>query len=239
VNGAVGSGSLRAVVTCLLLVSVLVFGLGEWLLVRSYRMMDGSPGLSVTDLQMKFQQQSRSLFEARLRTDMREHLDEADLATLLSWARSGAPEQEYQRAVAGVLDDRCVKCHKSGGTAGFRSLETLEAVRATIAAPPSPPFREMVTVTKIHLVGIGLLLAVPTLVRPRSTAAARWQGTATWIAYGGLLLDFGAWWLMRLHLAFAALRGVGQVMLWAGFVVLTAGALYELWLRSDERVSRR
>jgi hypothetical protein len=235
VTGVVGDSSRRAVVTCLLLVSVLVFGLGEWLLVRSYRMEDGSAGLSVADIQLKFQQQSRSLLEARLRTDMREHLDETELATLLSWARSGAPEEEYRLRVAGVLDDRCVKCHKSGGVAGFRSLETLEQVHATITAPPTPPFRSMVTITKLHLVGIGLLLAVPAWVRARSAAAARWQTGAVWLGYGGLLLDFGAWWLMRLHLAFAALRGVGHAMLWVGFVLLTAGALYELWVRSDKR----
>lgn len=229
--------SQRSLITFLLLVSVIVFCLGEWLLVRSYRMMDGSPGLSVADLRLKFQEQSRSSFEARIRTDMREHLDDAEFATLVAWARTGAPEVEYQRVVAGVLDDRCVECHKSGGVAGFRRLESLEQVRATIAAPPTPPFRSMVTITKLHLVGIGALLAGPAWVRRRSPAAASWQGWGIRLGYGGLLLDFGAWWMMRIDLAFAALRAAGHVMLWAGFVVLTAGALYELWWRTDERVA--
>ena len=236
-GGAVGDGSLRAVVTCLLLLSILVFGLGEWLLIRSHRMMDGSPGLSIADVQLKFQQQSRSMFEARLRTDMREHVDEAELATLLSWARSGASEERYRREVAGILDDRCVKCHKTGGMAGFRSLETLEQVRATILAPPTPPLRSMMTITKLHLVGIGLLLLGPALVRPGSPSAARWQERAIWLGYGGLFLDFGAWWLMRFHLGFAALRAIGHGMLWAGFVALTVGALYELWLRNGGQSS--
>jgi hypothetical protein len=227
----------KAVVTALLVVAVVVFGLGEWLLVRSYRMMDGAPGLSVADLRLKFQEQSRSQLEARIRTDMRGHLDDADFATLVAWARSGADEAEYRRTVAGVLDDNCVKCHKAGGTAGFRSLETLDDVRAMVAAPPSPPFRAMVTVTKLHLVGVGALLAVPALVRPGSPRAAQLQRPAIWMAYGGLLLDFGGWWLMRVDLAFAALRGVGHGMLWIGFALLSVGALYELWWRSAGRTS--
>lgn len=221
----------RALVVCLLLIAATVFFFGEVLLVRTYRMVDGSPGLSLEDVRLAFTENSHSLLEARLRTDMREHVDEAELATLFAWVRSGGPRDDYDQSVAGVFEDRCLRCHKQGGAASFRPLETYDEVRQALADPPCPPFRSMVTITKIHLVGLGALLAIPVLVRPGSSRGARRQSMLVWVTYAGLALDFGSWWLMRIDLAFAIGRAVGHTLLVGGFVWLSVEALRELWLR--------
>ena len=99
------------------------------------------------------------------------------------------------------------------------------------AITPTPPRRFMVTVTKVHLVGISFLIAVPALV---CAGTRRWQWlTAALVAaaFAGLGLDFGGWWAMRWALGFAVARVAGHAVFVAAFGALSARAFAVVWAR--------
>ncbi len=223
--------AVRVTGTLWLLVTLCLFVLGEGLLLRTYRHLDGDPGLSLSDVEIAFTVHSDSLLEARLRTDMREHLEEGDLAVFLRWIREGGGARGYQEGVAALLDDRCTGCHRPGRSAAFRPLETFEQVSQALAEPPSPPTRWMVTTTKTHLLGIALLLAVPSLLVCRSRLPSSLQPLLVSAAYGGLLLDFGCWWLMRWSQLFAGGGFLGHALLVGSLAALCLAALEGLWSR--------
>ncbi len=138
----------------LLLVCVMVtFTFGQALLVRQYRLLDGRPMLSMSDVVLAFTGDATSLLEARANDDMRQYLSAEELATVVVWARTGAAESAYKRQVAAVLDDRCTSCHNPEGAAGFRPLDTYTGAYAAATAPPAPGYSSQLLVTKIHMFG--------------------------------------------------------------------------------------
>ncbi len=149
----------RTLITALLVSCTATWAAGQLLLWRDYATADGDPGLSVEDMQVRFTGRTASLFEARVRGEMRPYLQNGEeMAELTAWAATGADRLTYDSRVAPVLEKRCTMCHKPAGQASFRPLTTFEEVRECVDAPPAPPLARQLLVTKVHLAGIGLLL---------------------------------------------------------------------------------
>lgn len=207
---------------------VVTWGLGEMLVFSTNRHADGDAMLSVADLQKRFTGGHKSLLEAQVSGPMRQYLDNGkEAATLIGWVRAGADEESYRQDVAALVDDRCVRCHRMGGEAAFRPLTSYADLRAASQAAPAPSFRGQLLVTKVHVVGLGLLLAVTALLFlrwPGPESLARWQSAIVAAAFAGLLLDFGSWWLMRVDLAFAWGRLLGNTLMSGSFLWMCACA---------------
>lgn len=218
----------RTLVTAAIVVMCAVWIAGEVLLYRDTQMADRTPGLSIADIEQRFTGRFDSLFEKQVQGDMRRYVkDDDQLALLVGWARSGAGEALYRREIAAILDDRCVRCHKADGDAAFLPLDSFEKAVVTVHAKAAPPVRQQLIITKLHLFGIGAMLAAAGAL----FASARFRFKSWIISAGfvGLALDFGSWWLMRSSLSFSYGRAVGHVLMAASFFLMCAGALVHTW----------
>ena len=207
----------------------MTWALGESLVLWSNRHADGNPMLSVEDLRRRFTGGHTSMLEMQVRGPMRKYLDDAEeAATLISWIRQGASAEVYQRDVAALVDERCVRCHRGDGEAAFRPLTSYAQVKAAVDDAPAPSFRTQLLVTKVHVVGIGLLLAVTAflfLSVPGPELLVRLATPLIAGAFVGLALDFGSWWLMRLELGFAWGRMLGNAAMSASFLLMCASVV--------------
>ncbi|MFZ5470983.1 MAG: hypothetical protein ACOZIN_16265 [Myxococcota bacterium] len=227
------STSLKVLVTCVVLTVVATVGLGEALIWRHNQAADGNPGLSVRDLQLAFTGGYSSLLVAQIHGPMRQHLtDAAEVGLLTSWVMNGATPEGYRQDVAALLDDRCVRCHHSSGAASFRLLDNYERARAAAMAPPTPSVARQLQVTKVHVIGVGLLCAIATFLFSASGISERIKTAAILMAFGGLAVDFGGWWLMRLDLGFAWLRPFGNACFVASILGMSAMSLVRMWSSS-------
>ena len=221
----------KALAMCLIVAVGLVWLSGELLLLRDYQLADGEPGLSIKDAQLRFTGNFQSLLEQHLQTDMRQYLQSsAELSTLLSWARAGATSAEFTVDVAPLLAERCARCHHPGGEAAFRPLSRYADLRAVAHAPPGPSPRRMLLVTKVHLFGLGLLLAVAALLFAQTPLPQGLKVALVSVGYCGLFMDFGAWWLMRVNLAFAWGRAAGNALFSGALVIILTVSFISLWL---------
>lgn len=230
----------RALVLCLLICFVATWCVGEALIFHGNRHADRAPGLSVMDLQEKFTGGHGSLLEAQVQGAMRQYLDSAaEVALLTAWAQLGASEVRYRQDVAALIEERCVRCHRRGGQAAFRPLTTYAEARATALAPPAPPVAQQMLVTKVHVVGIGLILAATSFFFIRFVPRQhRLGGSRTFIiclAFFGLAADFSSWWLMRWDLNFAWGRVVGNVSMSFAFLLMVLATMNSLfpWKTSE------
>ncbi len=213
----------RATTAAILILFSVVWAAGEALVVHEYRFADGDPGLSLKDLELKFTGGYGSLLEARVQNEMRQYLQTpAEIKLLTGWARSGASQAGYRQDVAALLDERCVRCHRAGGQAAFMPLGTFAEAERAAKAPSTPPIGRQLIVTKVHLFGIGSMLAVVAAMFLRTSGRRGWTALLVVAAYTGLAMDFGGWWLMRVDLAFAVARIIGNTLATGafGFMVL-------------------
>jgi hypothetical protein len=210
-----------AVLCCILL----TLALGEALVLRMNRTADGGPFLSVLDLQLRFTGGYDSLFEARVRGEMRQYLDDArEVSLLAGWAREGGARSVWERSVGAVVEDRCVRCHNPAGQASFRRLDSYEAVLAAVHAPAAPTLGHQILVTKVHVAGIAVLLGTAAAICWLTSVPAIHLVWAVRAGFGGMVLDFGSWWLMRLDLVFAWGRVFGNALFAVSLVWLAAAA---------------
>lgn len=209
--------------------AMITLATGEALVLRDNRTADGSPWLSARDLQLRFTGNASSLFEARVRDDMRQYLaDGTELSQVLAWVNSGAGRERYTRDVAALLEERCARCHRLGGRASFRPLQTYEEVKATVDSAAAPSLSHQLLVTKVHLGGLGILLGATAALFSRTTLPSRSKALLICGSFAGLFLDFGSWWLMRVDLGFAWGRVGSNLLLLVCFTIMCVASLWEL-----------
>lgn len=222
-------GPLRLLLGSLLLALATTLVLGQALALRIARHLDGRPGISTTDLVLDFTGGFDSLLESQVHGDMRQFLgDRREVAALAAWAREGATQEGYLSTASQVLDERCVRCHKQGGRAAFRPLDTYERARAVALAPAVPSFSRQLLVTKIHVFGIGILLALLGAATMGTALPGSTKMLIVGAGYAGMSLDFGSWWLMRLDTAFAAGRIAGNLVFTVSIGAMVVVCIVEL-----------
>ena len=225
----------KALTGCLVVSLALTLVLGQAMVLRGTRSLDGKPGLSVTDLQLAFTGGYESLLEAQVHGDMRQYAENRnEVATLAAWAREGATREGYLTGASQVLDERCVRCHRTGGRASFRLLDTFDNARAVALTPAAPPLTRQLLVTKIHVFGIGMMLGILGIATLGTTVSPPVKLALVAGGFAGLVFDFSSWWLMRLSLAFAWGRLAGNVLFVCALVAMAAVCISEL-ARSEGR----
>ncbi len=221
----------KLVIVALVIACAVTWFIGEVMIWRSAEMADGKPGLSVEDLRQQFTRGYDSQLQAFVENDMRPHLRDAEeVAIISSWANDGGGKAGYP-PVEKVIQARCVGCHTPRGEAAFRPLETYDQVQAAATARSAPALSRQLLVSKVHLVGIGGIIAIMSFFL--SGAVFPRRGKQWWVAaaFTGLFLDFGCWWLMRVNLDFVWGRVIGHGLMFFAFAGLVMFVLHGLFTK--------
>jgi hypothetical protein len=209
--------------------------LGEIMIVRNTQMADGEPGLACSDVVAQFDRGYGSLLQAFVENDMRVHTRSREEVEIVStWARDGGGREGYDARVAKILDERCVGCHTPRGDASFRPLETFEQAQAAALAPSAPSFAKQLLTSKVHLVGIGLMIgAVATMFTRSRLGRGRAGAFIVATAFLGLFADFASWWLMRVDTGFAWGRLIGHGAMALGFACMCLAVARDLTRKQE------
>lgn len=166
--------------------------------------------------------------EHKLNSEMRVFLpSREDRAAISGWISRDAMEHEYDMVVMPIINSHCASCHGPEGAASFARLTSYQEVRAMAHRAPGPSLPQQVQFTKIHVGGIGLLLAVlATATIYLSRGGTRFTTLMVVFAMGGLVLDFLAYFSMRITLDFAYARLLGHALMGTGALGLVAEGVW-------------
>jgi hypothetical protein len=100
---------------------------------------------------------------------------------------------------------------------------------ATFGEPMS--FRELAEVTHFHLFTMPVVFMILTHVMYLTGASNTIKVSATWAAFGGLMLDLTSPWLISyVSPIFVLTMLAGDTLMVASFIVMMAIPLYEMWV---------
>jgi hypothetical protein len=228
----------RLLVTLFLLGAAAELAAGEGNVLASHAGADGLPGLSLEDLRRVYHgREGWTLIASKVDGgSMEKHAPvPSERAAIVGWARAGAPREAFDPARA-VLDRRCVKCHSPGGEKEESPFaDSAEGgARYELVARYAEPDRGMsdaarATSTHTHLFSLSMLLALLGFVFLFTNTRTAVKAGVVALAYAGMFLDIGCWWLAILSPAWIGGILAGGAMLAAGTAVLILRPLWEMW----------
>lgn len=175
--------------------------------------------------------------------NMREHLADPDtnLAKLQAWYAAEMPETEFG-AVRKIFDTTgpqgksCLECHcryDADGEDGKKKDAPLETYADTVKQMKTDRMSaaSLVRLTHFHLIGMGLMAFGFTWVWMQTAFRNPWRGIFMVLPFAAIGVDIGGWWLTWLHPTGAYLVLLGGGLYGLSSLVLTAGPLFDMWLR--------
>jgi hypothetical protein len=228
----------RLLLTFFLAGAAAALAAGEGTILAVHSGADGRPGVSMEDLRRTYHgREGWTLLASKVDGgSMEKHVPvPSEKAALLGWAAAGGTPEGFDAAKA-VLDRRCVRCHSPGGEksespfAGSVEGGARHELVARFVEPDRGMSLEHRSVsTHTHLFSLSMLLALLgaaflfTNTRPGTKVAV------VCLAFGGMFLDIGSWWLALLSPAWVWGIVAGGAMMALGIVVLVVRPLWEMW----------
>jgi hypothetical protein len=228
----------RLLLTLFLAGAAAALAAGEGTVLASHAGIDGRPGLSLEDLRLVYHgREGWTLIASKIDGgSMEKHVPvPSERKAILDWAAAGATREGFDPARA-VLDRRCVKCHSPGGeNAGSPFAGSAEGgARYELVARYAAPDRGMSLAarsvsTHTHLFSLSMLLLLLGAAFLLSNTRAQVKVAVISLAFGGMFLDIGSWWLALLSPAWVWGIVAGGAMMAAGIATLVVRPLWEMW----------
>jgi len=213
---------------------IFVVGLGLIMaggqIMLTHGMADGEFGLSVDDIVYSYYgNREGSKLESKLNGSMKDKATPEENLTMIKWARSGAPEDEWKATIKPIIDAKCAMCHAHMPT--LPDVSKYEHMKEIAAVDHGAEVGSLTRVSHIHLFGIsfifffvGLIFSMSVGFRPLTKAII------IFVPFAFLIVDIAAWWLTKMNPAFAyfvIIGGFGYSVA-AGIMLFTS--LYQMWI---------
>ena len=207
-------------------------------LVFTHQYHDNKPGLSVDDIRIAYygtHQQTR--LGAAISGPMRGFL-KSDLQKniILEWIERGSKQNTFEKSVAPIINENCIKCHGPGGMMKSLPLTSYENVVKLTDTDTGMSIQSLVRVSHIHLFGIAFLMfflgrvfilcEMPVIVK-RITVA---------IPFITVLVDILSWYLTKLLPNFAYLVVLAGALMGISIMTQVFVSLYQMWFYKPKSV---
>lgn len=214
---------------------LLVVGLGLLMaggqILLTHGMADGKFGLSMDDLVYSYYgNRGGSKLEAKLNGSMKDYAPGEARLVLIKWARTGAPEGEWESKIKPLTDQYCVGCHAN--MPGLAKVGEKDAILKVAAVDSGASITTLTRVSHIHLFGIafifffiGLIFSFATGFNPIVKALL------IFTPFMFLIVDIAAWWLTKMHPGFAWLVMIGGVGYSLASTVMIFSSLYQMCIK--------
>jgi hypothetical protein len=207
-------------------------------LVVTHQYHDKKPGLSVDDIRIAYygtHQETR--LGAAINGPMANMLNnDAQKNTIIEWINSGAKQDQFDKTIAPILNENCIKCHSAGGFMRSIPLTSYDDVVKLTTTDTGASIQSLVRVSHIHLFGIAFLMfflgrifilcEMPVMVK-RITVA---------IPFITVLVDISSWYLTKLSPNFAYLVVAAGALMGISIMAQIIISLYQMWFYKPKSV---
>jgi len=193
--------------------------------------VDGKPGLSVTDIAIKYRgDRSNTRLEQALRGPMAANRTEAEFKTIVSWIHDGAPGPRFASEIQPILAERCVKCHAPDNAIGIPDLSGYEKVMKLVKVDTGEAFGSLVRVSHIHLFGLGIIFYLLGRIFILSEMPVWIKRVIVVIPFASIAMDIGSWWFTKYSVnPFAYVVMIGGGLMGLSFAFQAFFSLYQMW----------
>ena len=192
---------------------------------------DKKAGLSVEDIRIAYygtHQETR--LGAAINGPMANFLkSETQKNTITEWIDHGAKQDVFNKSVAPILNENCIKCHSANGIMRALPLTSYDNVVKLTETDTGASIQSLVRVSHIHLFGIAFLMfllgrifilcEMPVIVK-RITVA---------IPFITVLVDIFSWYLTKLSPNFAYLVVIAGALMGLSIITQVVVSLYQMW----------
>jgi len=207
-------------------------------LIFTHQYHDKKPGLSVDDIRIAYygtHQQTR--LGAAVSGPMSGFLNnDQQRNTILEWIDKGSKRDVFEKSVAPIINEICIKCHSESGMMRSVPLTSYENVVKLTDTDTGMSIQSLVRVSHIHLFGIAFLMfflgrvfilcEMPILVK-RITVA---------IPFITVLVDIFSWYLTKISPNFAYLVVIAGALMGISIMAQVFISLYQMWFYKPKSV---
>ncbi|UPT77880.1 hypothetical protein MN086_01740 [Sulfurovum sp. XGS-02] len=222
--------SVRTLFTGYLLVMGIGFLMAGMQILLTHGMADGKIGVSVEDVVYSYHgNRNSSKLEVKLHGSMKDKANDKDRATLVKWAREGAPLEHWKKEVQPIFEANCVQCHSTiPGLTSFKEYEdTAEVAKVDMGASVD----SLTRVSHIHLFGIAFIFIFVGFIFSLAVGInAKLKAFIIAIPFAFLIIDISSWWITSIFPSFAwftIIGGFGYIM---AFSFMWIVSIYQMWV---------
>jgi len=202
----------------------------------SHQGRDGNPGLSVEDIKIAYYgEHQKTRLGAALNGSMGANLESSEQKQIIvDWVEHGASADEFDRAVAPILNNNCIACHSAEAGMGLSPLTSYDDVKKLTDSDHGASIQSLVRVSHIHLFGIAFILffvgrifilcEMPVLLK-RVTVA---------IPFFAILLDILSWYVTKIIPEFAVMVMFSGALMGLSLGIQIFVSLYQMWFYKPE-----
>ncbi|MDP1593754.1 MAG: elongation factor-1 alpha [Gallionella sp.] len=212
---------------------LLVVGLGLLFagaqILLTHGMADGKLGLSVDDIVYSYHGQPGTKLEAKLNGSMKDMAPPEVRLTLIKWASTGAPEEEWETTIKPHVEQYCAPCHAN--MPNLINISDKTVMDEVTKTDGGVSVSTLTRVSHIHLFGISFIFFFVGWIFTYATGfSPMTKGVLIFTPFGFLIVDVLSWWLTKLEPNFAWLVIVGGFGYSLAATVMIFTSLYQMWI---------
>lgn len=173
-----------------------------------------------------------SRLESALRGPMAGMLPSDERTAVMAWASEGASRPVYDKAVAPILEKRCMACH-DGSNPHLPNLSGYDNLKKVTEKDTGAAIATLVRVSHIHLFGLTFIFFLVGLMFSHAYVRPVWFKCAVVaLPFVGVGVDVSSWYLIKIFHPFVYLEILAGATLAGCFVFMVLTSLYQMWLMS-------
>lgn len=216
--------------TSFLLLAGLAYLMALAYLYTGFKDIDGKPGLSVNDIAENYYgNRSGTRLESALRGSMSVYIETGQRNYIVKWLKSGAPEEDYNRLIKSMLDERCVACHSAASGLNVPDFTSYQGIKEVANVDTGVSLHSLMKVSHIHLFGIALVALGIGLVFRFALLPSWFQYTLTLLPFVAIFTDIAAWFLTKWDPVYAYTVMIAGGLLGLSWALQITISLYQIW----------
>ncbi|GMR21656.1 MAG: hypothetical protein BMS9Abin36_2260 [Gammaproteobacteria bacterium] len=191
---------------------------------------DGKPGLSVRDLIIAYSgSQKDTRLESAIKGPMSGMLRKEDVGAIITWMRSGAKREDFEKKVAPILKGRCLSCH-DGSNPHIPNLKGYNNVVKMVQLDTGMDVFTLIRVSHIHLFGMTFIFFITSLIFIHAYVRPSWlKSVIIATPFIAIILDVGSWYLTKVYTPFAWVIMIGGAFMGLAFAFQWIVSIYQMW----------
>lgn len=180
-----------------------------------------------------------SRLESALRGPMAGMLPADERNVVMAWAAEGASRPTYDKAIAPVLEKRCMACH-DGSNPHLPNLNGYENLKKVTEKDTGAAIATLVRVSHIHLFGLTFIFFIVGLMFSHAYLRPVWlKCTVVSLPFVAIVLDVSSWYFTKLYHPFAWVVIAGGTLMGLCFAFMWIVTMYQLWFSTPPSMVRQ
>ena len=170
-----------------------------------------------------------SRLESALRGPMSTMLPADERNIMLAWTAEGSPRASYDKAVASLIEKRCITCH-DGSNPHLPNFNSFDNLKKVTEKDTGAAIATLIRVSHIHLFGISFIFFFVGLMFSHAYVRPVWfKCVVVATPFAAIMVDVSSWYLIKVFHPFVYVEILAGMVLAACFAFMWIVTLYQLW----------